>query len=72
VTIPNSEVTKIRKRYRVEAAIGDCSDEEKYRKRQTLSVPLLNELKGRQEYYRSSANVECAAGEKFKNHIYLP
>ena len=38
-------VAKIRKLYRIEAAIADCSDAEKYRKRQELSVPLLNEFK---------------------------
>ena len=38
-------VSKIRKLYRIESEMADCSEAEKYRKRQALSVPLLNEFK---------------------------
>lgn len=38
-------VAKIRKLYRIEDAISECSTDEKYRKRQELSVPLLEEFK---------------------------
>ncbi len=36
---------KIRQLYRIESAIADESEAQKYRKRQELSVPVLNELK---------------------------
>ncbi len=38
-------VAKIRQLYRIEAAIAECSEADKYGKRQELSVPLLNEFK---------------------------
>lgn len=38
-------VAKIRKLYRIEDAIRELSDDEKYRKRQELSLPLLEEFK---------------------------
>ncbi|MVF14797.1 IS66 family transposase [Ketobacter sp. MCCC 1A13808] len=38
-------VAKIRQLYRIEAAISECSEADKYLKRQELSVPILNEFK---------------------------
>lgn len=38
-------VAKIRKLYQIETAIAQCSEEDKRRKRQELSIPLLSEFK---------------------------
>ena len=38
-------VAKIRKLYQIETAIAHCSEEDKRRKRQELSIPLLSEFK---------------------------
>ncbi|MCG8432300.1 MAG: IS66 family transposase, partial [Candidatus Omnitrophica bacterium] len=36
---------KIRKLYRIESELKDCSDEQRYTARQKLAVPILNDLK---------------------------